>query len=90
MPAILGRRSGLWRCDVSFGRSFLPVAVYVWCVVVVVTCGSCDLKQRKCLYVGWSSSIVDITGAKEMCSVSVSRRKFLRLLVADWRWKCGV
>ena len=24
-----------------------------------------------------------------MCSVSVSRRKVLRLLVAVWRWKCG-
>jgi len=45
---------------------------------------------EKCRYGGWSSSIVDKTGAKEMCSVSVSRSKVLRLLVADWRWKYGV
>jgi len=42
---------------------------------------------EKCRYVGWSSSIVGITGAKEMCSVSVSRSKVLHLLVADWGWK---
>ena len=36
-----------------------------------------------CCNVGWSSSIVDITEAKEMCSVSVSHRKILRLLVVD-------
>ena len=30
-----------------------------------------------------SSSILDITEAKEMCSVSVSRSKVLRLLVVD-------
>ena len=46
LPAILGRRRRLSRCDVSCGRSF-SVAVYVWCVVVVVMCGSCELKQRK-------------------------------------------
>jgi len=45
---------------------------------------------EKCSYVGWSSSIVDITGAKEMCSVSVSRSKVLRLLVLDLHWKYGV
>ena len=39
------------------------------------------------LYVGWrlsrclSSSVVDITGAKEMCSVSVNHSKVLRFLV---------
>ena len=39
------------------------------------------------LYVGWrlsrcvSSSVVDITGAKEMYSVSVSHSKVLRFLV---------
>ena len=43
-----------------------------------------------CGYVGWSLSIVDITEAKEMCSVLVSRSKVLRLVVADWHWKCGV
>jgi len=41
-------------------------------------------------YVGWRLSIVDRTEAKEMCSVSVSCSKVLRLLVADWHWKCGV
>jgi len=45
---------------------------------------------EKCRNVGWGSSIVGITGAKEMCSVSVSRSKVLRLLVADWHWKYGV
>jgi len=44
----------------------------------------------KLLYVGWSSCIVDITGAKEMCSVSVSRSKVLRLLVVDLHRKCVV
>ena len=39
------------------------------------------------LYIGWrlsrclSSSVVDITGVKEMCSVSVSHSKVLRFLV---------
>ena len=42
---------------------------------------------EKCRYGGWSSSVVDITGGKEMCSVSISRSKVLPLLVADWRWK---
>jgi len=79
MPAILGRRSHVWRCDVSFGRSFLSETPKV----LVSGC-------EKCRYVGCSSSVVDITGAKEMCSVSASRSKVLRLLVADWRWKCGV
>jgi len=41
-------------------------------------------------YVGWSLSIVDKTEAKEMCSVSVSRSKVSRLLVADRHWKYGV
>jgi len=36
--------------------------------------------------VGWSSSIVDITGRK----VSVSRSKVFRLLVVDLHWKCGL
>jgi len=44
---------------------------------------------EKCRYVD-CSSIVGITGAKEMCSVSVSRSKTLRLLVVDLHWKCGV
>jgi len=35
------------------------------------------------------SIIVGVIGEKEMCSVSVSRSKVLRLLVADWHWKCG-
>jgi len=34
--------------------------------------------------------MVDITGSKEMCSVSVSRSKVLRLLVGDWHWKYAV
>jgi len=42
-----------------------------------------------CRYVDWSSNIVSITGAKEMCSVSVSRSKVLRLLVVDLHWKYG-
>ena len=46
--------------------------------------------REKCCIVGWSSSIVDITEAKEMCSVSVSRSKVLRLLVVDIHWKCCV
>jgi len=44
----------------------------------------------KCRNLVLCSSIVRITGAKEMCSVSVSRSKVLRLLVADWHWKCDV
>jgi len=39
--------------------------------------------------VGWSSSVIGITGAKEMCSVSVSRGKVLRFLVVDLYWKYG-
>ena len=39
---------------------------------------------------GWSSCKEDVTGAKEMCSVSVSHSKVLRLLVVDWHWKYGV
>jgi len=79
MPAILGRRSHVWHCDASFGRSFPSETAKV----LVSGC-------EKCCYVGCCSSIVDITGAKEMCSVSVSRSKVLRLLVAVRRWKCGV
>ena len=45
---------------------------------------------ENCRYVVWSSSIVGITGAKEMYSVSVSRSKVLRLLVVDVLWKYGV
>jgi len=45
---------------------------------------------KKCRYLDWSSNLVGITGAKEMCSVSVSRSKALRLLVVDLHWKCGV
>ena len=45
---------------------------------------------EKCRNVGWTLSIVDITETKEMCSVSVSRSKVLRLLVVDLHWKCGV
>jgi len=45
---------------------------------------------EKCCNVGWSSSIVNITEAKEMCSVSVSHSKVLSLLVVDLHWKCGV
>ena len=45
---------------------------------------------EKCCNVGWSSSIVDITEAKEMCCVSVSRSKVLRLLVVDLHRKCVV
>jgi len=45
---------------------------------------------EKCRNLGLSSSIVGITGANEMCSVSVSRSNVLRLLVRDWHWKCGV
>ena len=37
--------------------------------------------------VAWISSIVDITVTKEMCSVSVSGSKVLRLLVIDLHWK---
>ena len=45
---------------------------------------------EKCRYLGWSSSILGITETKEMCSVSVSRSKVLRLLVVDLHWKyCG-
>jgi len=44
---------------------------------------------ENCRYVDWSSSIVGITGAKEMCSVSVSRSKVLRLLVLDLHCKYG-
>jgi len=40
-----------------------------------------------CGYVGWSLSIVGITEAKEMWSVSVRRSKVLRLLVVDKHWK---
>jgi len=40
--------------------------------------------------VAWISSIVDITVTKEMCSVSVSRSKVLRLLVVDLHRKCCV
>jgi len=76
-------------CDVTFPRSF---------VSVVVICGSCELIERKYWpngcekyrYVDWSSSIIDITGANKMCSVSVSRSKVLRLLVVDLHWKYGV
>ena len=46
--------------------------------------------REKCWYVDWSSSIVETIGTKEMCSVSVSRSKVLRLLVVDLHWKCGV
>ena len=45
---------------------------------------------EKCCNVGWCSSIADKTEAKEMCSVSVSRSKVLRLLVVDLHWKCVV
>jgi len=45
---------------------------------------------EKCCYVGWSSSVLDITGAKEMSSVSVCRSKILRLLVVECYWKCAV
>jgi len=44
---------------------------------------------EKCNF-GLSSSTAGITETKEMYSVSVSRSKVLRLLVADWHWKCGV
>ena len=37
-----------------------------------------------------SSSIVDLTGAKEMCSVSVSHNKVLLFLVVNGQWKYGV
>ena len=45
---------------------------------------------EKCRNVGWSSSTVGITGAKEMFSLSVSRSKVLSLLVVDLHWKYGV
>ena len=62
--------------------------------VRIVICGICELEQCKCglcvwraSYFGWrlsrcvSSSVVDITGAKEMYSVSVGHSKVLRFLV---------
>ena len=45
---------------------------------------------ENCRNLGLSSNTVGITVAKEMFSVSVSRSKVLRLLVADWHWKCGI
>ena len=51
-----------------------------------VECYGCE----NCRYVGWSSSIVGITGAKKMCSVSVSRIKAVGLLVVDLHWKYAV
>ena len=45
---------------------------------------------EKCCNVGWISSIVDITEAKELCFVSISRSKVLRLLVVDLHGKCVV
>ena len=44
---------------------------------------------EKCCYVDWSSSTIGTTEGKEMCSVSVSRSKVLRLRVVDLHWKCG-
>ena len=75
-------------CYVSTEFAFCPIS-NLWQLrdgTTVAVCCGCE----KCCYVCWSSSIAGITGAKEMCSVSVSRSKFLRLLVADWHWKCGV
>ena len=85
----------------SSSRQLVALISYV--SVVFPFCSSSNLWQlrvgttkavccvcEKCRYVGWSSSIVGITGAKEMCSVSVSRSKALHLLVADWHWKYGV
>jgi len=46
--------------------------------------------REKCRYVDWSSSIVETTVTKEMCSVSVSRSKVLRLRVVDLHCKCCV
>jgi hypothetical protein len=40
--------------------------------------------------VAMSSSNVDITGTKEMCSVSVSHSKVLLFLVVNGQWKYGV
>ena len=45
---------------------------------------------EKCWYVDWSWSIVETAGTKEMCSVSVSRSKVLRLRVVELHWKCCV
>jgi len=67
----------LRRCDVSFPRSSVPVRV--------VSCGVC--KSWLC---GLESEYSRQNRTKEICSVSVSRSKVSRLLVADWHWKYGV
>ena len=76
------------RCYVSTEFHFCSSS-NLWQLRVGTTKAVCYVCE-KCRYVGWSSSIVGITGAKKMCSVSVSCSKFLHLLVAGRHWKYGV
>ena len=46
---------------------------------LVCALGGLGWSLLRCL----SSSVVDTTGAKEMCSISVSHSKVLRFLVVD-------